>query len=94
MTEQGVRKLLQKINPRKACSPDMIPAKILQDLADETAPLLASIFQRSFDCGEVPDDWRSANITPVFKKGDRFKASNYRPVSLTIKSVLQDPSTS
>ena len=33
--------------------------------------------------GKVPDAWRSANITPVFKKGDRFKASNYRPVSLT-----------
>ena len=63
----------------------MIPARILKDLhvADEIAPLLASIFQRSFDCGEVPDDWRSANITPVFKKGDRFKASNYRRVSLT-----------
>ena len=83
VTGQGVRKLLQKINPRKACGPDMIPAMILKDLADEIAPLLASIFQRSFDCGEVPDDWRSANITPVFKKGDRFKASNYRPVSLT-----------
>ena len=50
-----------------------IPARILKDLADEIAPLLASIFQRSFDCGEVPDDWRSANITPAFKKGDRFK---------------------
>ena len=28
-------------------------------------------------------DWRSANVTAIFKKGDRFKASNYRPVSLT-----------
>ena len=52
-------------------------------MADEISPLLTIIFQRSFDCGKVPDDWRSANITPVFKKGDRFKASNYRPVSLT-----------
>ena len=39
--------------------------------------------QSSFDCEKVPYDWRSASITPVFKKGDRFKASNYRPVSLT-----------
>ena len=83
VTKQGVRKLLQKINSRKTCGPDMIPARILKDLAEEVAPLLTCIFQRSFDCGEVPEDWRSANITPVFKKGDRFKASNYRPVSLT-----------
>ena len=33
--------------------------------------------------GKVLDAWRSANIDPVFKKGDRFKAINYRPVSLT-----------
>ena len=83
VTEHGVRKLLLKINPRKACGPDMISARILKDLAIELAPLLTAIYQKSFDCGEVPEDWRSANITPVFKKGDRFKASNYRPVSLT-----------
>ena len=81
--EHGVCKLLLKINPRKACGPDKISTRILKDSAVELAPLLTAIYQRSFDCGEVPEDWRSANITPVFKKGDRFKASNYRPVSLT-----------
>ena len=83
VTEHGVSKLLLKINPRKACGPDMISARILKDLAVELPPLLTAIYQKSFDCGEVPEDWRSANITPVFKKGDRFKASYYRPVSLT-----------
>ena len=83
MTEEGVRKLLRKLNPHKASCPDLIPARILKDMADEISPLLTLIFQRSFDCGKVPDDWRSANINPVFKKGDRFKASNYCPVSLT-----------
>ena len=61
----------------------MISARILKDLTDELAPLLTAIYQKTFDCGEVPEDWKSANITPVLKKGDRFKASNYRPVSLT-----------
>jgi len=31
----------------------------------------------------VPDDWRKANITPEFKKGDRSQPSNYQPISLT-----------
>ena len=83
VTEEGVKKLLQKLNPHIASGPDLIPARILKDMTDEISLLLTIIFKRSFDCGEVPDDWRSANITPVFKKGDRFKASNYRPVSLT-----------
>ena len=45
--------------------------------------ILTIIFQRTLAYGEVPTDWRSANVTAIFKKGDRFKASNYRPVSLT-----------
>ena len=45
--------------------------------------LLQSIFQQSLDQSEVPLDWKRANIVPIFKKGDRTKPSNYRPVSLT-----------
>ena len=33
--------------------------------------------------GEVPEDWRIANVTPIFKKGKKTDPSNYRPVSLT-----------
>ena len=33
--------------------------------------------------GAVPDDWRQANVAPVFKKGEKYDAANYRPVSLT-----------
>jgi len=36
----------------------------------------------SFDTGIVPDDWRTANVTPIFKKGNRNKVENFRPVSL------------
>ena len=33
--------------------------------------------------GTVPDDWRQANVAPVFKKGKKCNVANYRPVSLT-----------
>ena len=83
VTEEGVLKLLLKLNPAKACGPDSIPARILKELAHEIAPYLVSIFQRSLDTGKVPKDWRMANVTAIFKKGEKYKPSNYRPVSLT-----------
>ena len=76
-------KLLQKLNPGKACGPDLLPARVLKELASEISPLLTTIFQKSLDTGYVPKDWRTANVTAIFKKGEQFKASNYRPVSLT-----------
>ncbi|PKU31187.1 rna-directed dna polymerase from mobile element jockey-like [Limosa lapponica baueri] len=38
---------------------------------------------RSWRTGEVPEDWRKANVTPVFKKVKKENLGNYRPVSLT-----------
>ena len=51
--------------------------------AAEIAPALTTIFRRSLELGSLPSDWRCANISPVFKKGNCTKPSNYRPVSLT-----------
>ena len=83
VTKEGVFKLLLKLNPNKATGPDLLPARILKDLAKEIAPILTAIFQRSFDTGIVPRDWRTANVTAIFKKGEKYKPANYRPVSLT-----------
>jgi hypothetical protein len=83
ITENGVLKLLTSINPNKAAWPDNIKPKLLKELATEIAPILTIIFRKSFDTGEVPSDWRNANVSPVFKKGEKNKAENYWPISLT-----------
>ena len=56
---------------------------LLKFLSDEVADILTMIFQASLDQGKIPQDWKKAFISPIFKKGDRHKPSNYRPVSLT-----------
>ena len=45
-------------------------------------PIL-TIYCRSLASGEVPADWRTANVAPAFKKGQKYLAENYRPISLT-----------
>ena len=75
--------MLKNIKVHKATGPDEIPAKVLHDFADELSLILRCIFQLSLDSGTIPNDWRAASIVPVFKKGDKHLASNYRPISLT-----------
>ena len=83
ITENGLMKLLTSINPNKAAGPDNIKPKLLKELATEIAPILTIIFRKSLDTGEVPSDWRNANVSPVLKRGAKYKAENYRPISLT-----------
>ena len=49
----------------------------------QIAPGLTKLFQKSLDTEELPEDWLNANISCVFKKGDKHAAENCRPVSLT-----------
>jgi hypothetical protein len=84
--EAGVAKLLRGVDPSKASGPDQIPCKLLQELHVELAPVFTILFQTSYNSGTLPSTWKSAWITPVFKKGDKCVASNYRPVSLTCVS--------
>lgn len=83
ITTRGVEKLLQNINPSKASGPDNIPNRVLKQCATHLAPSMSLIFQLSLDTGTLTEDWRNANISIIFKKGDRHAAENYRPVSLT-----------
>jgi len=50
---------------------------ILKEAALELSKPLAVLFRKS------PNDWKLADVAPVFKKGDRKLPSNYRPISLT-----------
>ena len=81
--QAGVKKLMQGINPHKVEGPDQIPTRFLKEFAVELTPAMTLIFQASLQQGKVPDDWKQTNVTPIFKKGDRSSASNYRPISLT-----------
>ena len=83
VTLPGVTKLLKQLNPRKAAGPDGIPCRLLVMVAEELAPALTHLFNLSLETGEIPNAWRHALVQPVYKKGDRSSAANYRPISLT-----------
>ncbi|XP_072048705.1 uncharacterized protein [Amphiura filiformis] len=80
---EGVRNLLAKVKPFSASGPDNIPAYLLKEGANELAPALTLLFEASLHQGKIPLQWKSADVSPIFKKGDKHKPENYRPISLT-----------
>ena len=65
---KGVAKLLDGLNVHKATGPDGLNARVLKECSNEIFPILALIFNESLARGDVPDEWRQANVSPVFKK--------------------------
>uniref|UniRef100_A0A8C3BA48 Reverse transcriptase domain-containing protein n=1 Tax=Cairina moschata TaxID=8855 RepID=A0A8C3BA48_CAIMO len=78
-----VRERLSGLNTHKSMGPNGMHPRVLRELAGVIAEPLSIIFERSWRTSEVPEDWRTANVTPVFKKGRKEDPGNYRPVSLT-----------
>ena len=83
INQNGIIKLLSNLRPDKAAGPDEIRPIVLKELRLEIDPIIQLIFERSLATGELPSDWTKANVSPIFKKGDKSDPANYRPISLT-----------
>ncbi|KAK7108399.1 hypothetical protein V1264_016145 [Littorina saxatilis] len=83
VTSEKVKKLLEGLQAGKAPGPDGLSPLLLSKAADALAEPVAMLFRKSLDEGRIPEEWRHARVTPIFKKGSKLSANNYRPVSLT-----------
>ena len=93
---EDVLKRLTCLKDNKSPGPDGLHPKFLIMAANALAEPLAMLFRKSIATGKLPLDWKSALVSPIFKKGSKVDPGNYRPVSLTcipckiLESIIRD----
>ena len=96
VTKEEVIQKLRKLKIDKSPGPDAMHPRLLKELAVEIGTALETIFNSTVTNGTIPEDWKQAQITAIFKKGNRKSPCNYRPVSLTcvvckvMESIVRD----
>ena len=83
LCEEDIVSAIKSIPSDAACGPDGVPAVLLKNCATELAIPLKLLWDESFKIGTVPEFYKQTFVSPLYKKGDRAKAENYRPVALT-----------
>ena len=83
ITNSIMKKAIGHVNSSKSASPDLIYPNLIKQTQVARFEPLTGIFQKSVDEGAIPEVWKCANVTAIFKSGEKSKSSNYRPISLT-----------
>ena len=80
-----VKDELESLNCFKSFGPDGVHPKLLKSLAGDCkfVDALVKLFRTCTDNGKLPNIWKSANLSALFKNGSKSDPLNYRPVSLT-----------
>ena len=96
VNEQDVQFAINKLKSNKTPGPDKISPRILKETLNEISKPLSDLFNLSLKTCKVPQEWKFANVTPIFKKGSKDQPENYRPISLTsvvcklLENILRD----
>ena len=96
VSPQRVQAKLAELKPTSSPGPDSIHPRLLRESASILAGPMSELFRKSIDEAMLPTDWKTGEIIPIFKKGDRRSPASYRPVSLTaipskvLESIVRD----
>jgi hypothetical protein len=96
ITREKIKEKIKELRRETAPGPDGITPRMLKELGSSILEPLEIIFKQLVSDGRVPNEWKTATVSPIFKKGTKGNPGNYRPVSLTsvpckiLESIIKD----
>ena len=76
-----VNEILKSMNAKNSCGYDRIPMSFLVDGREELSEIIATLFNKIFNGEPIPELWKTSRIIPLYKKGSKTDANNYRPIA-------------
>ena len=78
---KDVQVSFENLNPRKSCSDTGLMPKLMKKVAEGMVPSVTELYDRCIKASNWPATWKKGELTPIFKKGDKQNAENYRPIT-------------
>ena len=82
ISKKDIEKEILNLNVAKPSQDTDIPTKIIKKNPDFFSDILFKEFNKSLEICKFPSSLKMANVTPVYKKGNRSDKDNYRPISI------------
>jgi hypothetical protein len=81
-TVTEIKRALKELRNGKAAGVDNISSEVLKVDLDFTANMLHPLFQKIWNEGEMPNDWKCGLLIKIPKKGDTVNCDNWRDITL------------
>lgn len=83
ITANCITKAVRRIRFKTGSGPDGVTSQMLKISQPATTPYLETLFNISVNNSQIPAEWSTATVHPIYKSGSRSDPSNYRPISNT-----------
>jgi hypothetical protein len=77
---EEIRRAVKCLKNNKAAGTDNIPAEFYKYVGEEMIKALRILISQIWNEEVMPEEWNTAAIVPIFKKGDRTLCNNYRGI--------------
>ena len=82
LTEQEFKDAYTSLKGNRSPGFDDINVNVVKCVYDEIKQPLMHVFNQSLKYGVFPEKMKIARVTPIFKTGEKYSISNYRPISV------------